>query len=144
MTNPRLAVSFEGLGAEYLSAVIDDSTITYLATAENGSSQVGLAVRWSADAGVIELVGDGEGVLGRLEKVEKDGIATVQYKGFMKLKAGDGVSALTLMSTIVGDLGAASAEGYIREVATATAAELGLARGFVADDATLTEVLVCL
>lgn len=144
MADPRLTVGWDEAGALNLSFIIDDSTITYSATVSGGSSQVGLAVRLNADAGVIELVGDAEHVLGKLIKVEQDGLANVQVKGHMTLPAGDGVGSLTLGKKIIGDLGAAGAEGYIREVATGTAAELGLARGFTMDDSTLTAVQVFL
>lgn len=144
MADPRLTVGIDGLNARYMSCKIDDSTITYSATEDDGSAQVDLAVTFSADALVIETVADGEFVLGKLAKVEKDGVALVQYAGGMTLKAGDGVSSLALGKRIVGDLGAAAAEGYIREVATGTAAEMGVARGFAVDDSTLTAVCVML
>jgi len=133
-----------GIGEKRITAKYDNSTITYSATTANGSAQVGLAVRLNADDLVIELVGDGEHVFGKLIKVEADGMCTVQISGGMTLPAGDGVSSLTLGEKIVGDLGADSAEGYIRVVATGTAAELGKARGMVIDDSTLTAVVVYL
>jgi hypothetical protein len=139
----RQAIDLTGWEAKYAPYAIDASTITYSATVAGGSSQVGLAVTLSADK-TIELVGDGEFVLGKLTKVEADGKATVQVAGHMTLPAGDGVSTVTLGKRIVGDLGAASAEGYIREVATATAAELGVARGYCVADGTLTAVEVIL
>lgn len=140
MADPRLAVSITGLHAQFLSAKYDDDTIEYSVTADGGSSQCNLGVTLKADAGVIMLVGDGEFVLGKLEAVESDGICLVQYHGFMTLPAGYGVSAVALGKHIVGDLGPAAAEGYIREVNTGEAAELGVDRGFVWDDSVLAAV----
>lgn len=137
MADPRLAVGFEEIGAEFASFLIDDSTITYLATAAGGSSQVGLAVTLSA-ADTIALVADAGAVLGKLVKVEKDGVATVQIAGGMTLAAGTG-AALTLGKAIVGCL-LVAAKGYIREVNTAAAAQLGVCRGFIVDAGTTTAV----
>lgn len=141
MADPRLDTRFEGIGAVYATFKIDDSTITYSATETNGSAQVGLAVGFSDDE-TVELVGDGEEVIGKLVSVEKDGYCNVQIAGMMTLPAGTGAS-LTNGKKIVGDLSTA-AEGYIREVATGTAAELGVARGFIVDNSTTTAVVVWL
>lgn len=131
MADPRLSTSIVGVDAEYIRVAIDDSTITFDRDQDGGSAQVGLAVAYSGD-GEIELVGDGEEVLGKLIKVEYDGYATVQIGGGMTLPGGDSAS-LTQGKKIVGDLDASSNEGYIREVDTSTAAELGVARGFIHD-----------
>ena len=127
MADPRNIVSHLGNNAHYETYEIDNSTITYDATKANGSSQVGLAVTIDSSE-KLALVGDGEGVEGKLITVEADGKATVQTKGYLTLPGGSGAT-LTNMKKIVGDLGPSSAKGYIREVNTATAAELGLARG---------------
>lgn len=140
MTNPRDTVDFVGIGYEAQSFLIDDSTITYSATETNGSAEVGLAVNLSADK-TVQLVGDGELVLGKLISVESDNIAIVQTGGYMTLPGGDGAT-LTIGEKIVGDLGAASAEGYVRAVASATAAELAHARGIIIDNDTTTAVVV--
>lgn len=139
MADARNTVDFEGIGAEYVTFLIDDSTITYSATATNGSAQVGLAVALSTHK-TVELVGDGEEVLGKLISVESDDKAVVQVGGYMELPAGTSAT-LTPGKKIVGDL-LVSAEGYIREVATATAAELGVARGMIIDAGTTTAVMV--
>lgn len=136
----RSTSSNVGIGQLNGTYQIDDSTITYSATAVNGSAQVGLAVTLSDDD-TIGLVGDGEAVLGKLLQVDSDGFATVQIGGVMELPGGSGAS-LTLGKKIVGDLGAASAEGYIREVDTDTAAELGVAHGRIENAATTTAVVV--
>lgn len=140
MADPRNTVDFVGIGYRAETFLIDNSTITYSATATNGSSQVGLAVNLSTDK-TVQLVGDGEDVLGKLIKVESDNKAVVQTKGYCTLPGGSGAT-LTLGEKIVGDLGASSAEGYIRVVATGTAAELGHARGRIIDNDTTTAVVV--
>lgn len=140
MADPRNAVSFDGINATHETFLIDNSTITYDATLANGSAKVGLAVALSGN-GTIETAGNGEEVLGKLIKVEADNKAVVQTGGYMTLPAGNGAS-LTLGKKIVGALNASSAEGYIREVATGTAAELGVARGMIIDAAVTTAVVV--
>jgi len=144
MADPRLTVSWDGLGAEYASFKSDNSTIVYSATTSGGSAGVGLAVTLiAATAQTIELVGDAEGVLGKLIKVEVDNIANVQIAGAMTLPAGD-AATLTRQKSIVGALGVAAVEGYIRDVDTAAPAELGVRRGFVIDDAVSTAAWVWL
>jgi len=139
MADPRNAVAFEGIGYEAQTFLIDNSTITYSATAANGSAQAGLAVAFSASK-TVELAGDGEEIVGKLITVESDNKAVVQTGGYMTLPAGTSAT-LTPGKKIVGDL-LVSAEGYIREVATATAAELGVARGMIVDAGTTTAVVV--
>lgn len=152
MTDPRINPSLVGVDARYNSFKIDDSTITYSASAEGGSDQVGLAVRLlPGSAKTIELVGDGERVLGKLVKVEADGTGTVQTHGGMTLPGGDSAT-LTVGSKIVGDLGAASAEGYIQSVADPTTLDptqaqllaLNASRGHIIDPTTTTAVEVYL
>jgi hypothetical protein len=140
MADPRASVDFVGIGYRAETFKIDNSTITYDATKSGGSTQVGLAVRLSA-AATVELVGDGEDVVGKLVQVDKDKFAVVQTKGYLTLPGGSG-AALTRGEKIVGDLGAASAEGYIRAVDTSTASELGHARGRIIDAGTTTAVVV--
>ncbi len=135
MADPRDTLDFRGQHAKFLTLEIDASTITYLETADNGSDQVGLAVTFTtAGDGTVKLTEAGEFVLGRLAQVSADGYCTVQVEGVMKLPPGSGAS-ITEGKQIVGALGASSAKGYIREVATGTAAELGVSRGFIIEDA---------
>lgn len=116
-------------------AVKSGGSITYDRTDEGNSPEFGRACTLSGNS-EVDLVGDGEAVLGRLLKVEKDPtftyVATVQIGGVAYLPGGSGAT-LTRGKKIVGDLGAASAKGYIRDVATGTAAELGVARGVILD-----------
>lgn len=142
MANPRKTVNFSRIKPLDATFIIDASTITYDVTKANGSAQVGLAVTLSGN-NTIKLTEDGEFVLGKLLKVEADGMATVQVGGFVDLPGGASAS-LTRGKAIVGALGAASAKGYIREVATATAAELGRQRGYIHDVADTTKVGVYL
>lgn len=139
MADPRLDVRYEGIGAEYVTFKIDNSTITYSATVANGSSQVGLAVAFSDDE-TVELAGDGEEIVGKLISVTKDNYCTVQVAGYMTLPGGTSAT-LTNGKKIVGDL-LVAAEGYIREVAEGTAAELAVARGMIIDNSTTTAVVV--
>lgn len=142
MSDPRLSTDQVGQDALYLRVAIDNSTITYSATSDGGSAEVGRAVTYSA-AGTIALAADGEFVLGKLTCVEYGNYATVQYGGAMELPAGAAAS-LTLGKKIVGAASAVPANGYIREVATGTAAELGRCRGFIHDASDTTAVQVIL
>jgi len=141
MADPRLAHAYDDIHAKFATFDIDDSTITWSATEAGGSAQCGLAVALSA-AGTIELAGDGEEIVGKLKLVESDGKATVQIGGFMTFPAGTS-AGLTVGKKIVGDL-LISAEGYIREVNTGTAAELGVCRGMIIDASDTDAVVVYL
>lgn len=143
MANPRLSAGLsDGQDAHYDTFAIDNSTITYDSTKARGAATTMLdkAVSLSA-AGTVQLASDGEAVLGKLIKVEADNFCTVQDRGYMTLPGGASAS-LTLGKKIVGALGAASAKGYIREVATGTAAELGKQNGEIIDAGTTTAVLI--
>lgn len=139
MADPRLIVSNEGVQPRYRTYLIDASTITFDATKVGGSTQVGLAVTFSA-ANTVALVADGEAVIGKLIQVEANSVCRVQIGGCMTLPAGTSAT-LTRGKKIVGDL-LVAAEGYIREVAEATAGELAVARGFIANAADTTAVEV--
>ena len=138
----RTNVSNIGVGGVYRTYKIDNSTITYSATAAGGSAQVGLAVTFSA-ADTVALTADADAVVGKLILVESDDKATVMTEGTMTLPGGDSAT-LTLGATIVGDLGAANAKGYIRSAASGTAAELVKARGRIENAGTTTAVVVTL
>ncbi|GIW06367.1 MAG: hypothetical protein KatS3mg060_1172 [Dehalococcoidia bacterium] len=140
MPNPRDTISFVGIGAEYVTFRIDNATITYDATQPGGSAVVGRAVGLSA-AGTVELVANGDEVLGKLIAVEPNLTATVQTGGYCTLPGGQGAS-LTLGKRIVGALGPGNARGYIREVNTSVAAELGVARGLIVDASTASATVV--
>lgn len=139
MADPRNDVDFTGIGYRAETFKIDNSTITYSATADKGSAQVGLAVTLSADK-TVALAGDAEFVLGKLISVDSDLKAEVQTKGYCTLPGGTSAT-LTLGEKIVGDL-SSSDKGYIQAVATGTAAQLGHARGVIIDNDTTTAVVV--
>lgn len=138
----RNQVDYTGIRDENsaITVKIDNSTITYDATKANGSAQVGLACTWSADD-TVALTQDGNYVLGKIKQVHSDLFATVQKWGVVTLPAGNGAT-VTRGKKIVGALGASSARGYIREVATATAAELGVQRGEIMNVADSTAVVI--
>lgn len=141
MADPRATVVLDDVGEyEVYTFLIDNSTITYSSSEVNGSASVGLAVKMSA-AKTVALAGDGDAVIGKLIQVFADNTATVQVGDVLVLPGGNGAS-LTLGKKIVGALNASSAAGYIREVATGTAAELGKARGAILDAGTTTAVKV--
>lgn len=144
MANPRNTVDFSEIKPLNLTFLADGVTIVYSATAAGGSTVVGRAVRiMPGTSETVELVGDGECVMGQLLRVEPDGKAVVQVGGVVTLPGGDSAT-LTPGSKIVGDLGAAAAEGYIRSVAAATLAEVAVARGNILDATTATAVQVLL
>jgi hypothetical protein len=140
----RSSIKWKGQGQyrDFLPFVADNSTITFDATQPGGSSAVGKAVAMSAAGGVIKLAADGDAIIGKLDRVEGDLKCTVQVRGVVQLPSGAGAS-LTRGKKIVGDLDSA-APGYIREVATGTAAELGVARGIILDAADTAAVWVYL
>lgn len=142
MSDPRNDVRFDNIGYMAETFKIDNSTITYDEDEVNGSAAVGFAVTLSADS-TVALVGDGEGVLGKLIKVESDDKAVVQTCGYCTLPAGTGAT-LTLGEKIVGDLGGGGGtdKGYIQAVATGTAAQLGHAKGTIINNDTTTAVVV--
>jgi len=135
MADPRATTTVVGIGYE-AETYPHDNTIVYSATTAGGSAQVGLAVTIEA-SNAVSLVGDGENVLGKLIKVESDGLCVVQTGGHMTLPGGDGAT-LTAGLKIVGDLGAANAEGYIQAVSTQDT----VSRGMIIDSSTSTAVVV--
>jgi hypothetical protein len=131
MANPRNAVGYQDIDFLAITQKTDNSTILFSATTTPGlSAQAGLATTWSADD-TQALTADANGVAGKLILVDADNpgganpFCTVQVEGFCQLPGGN-AAALTRGKHIVGALGAASARGYIRDVATAAAAELGV------------------
>lgn len=145
MSDPRVVGRVEDPNAVFKTYTADNSAITYSATAAGGSSKVDLAVTLNS-SGTVETAADGEFVLGKLIRVEPAPSGTapqcvVQVDGYCTLPGGNGAS-LTRGKAIVGALNASGEEGYIREVATGTAAELGRQRGFIDDPSTTTAVVV--
>lgn len=141
MADPRKTINWDGVDGNYATFKIDNSTITYSATAANGSASAGLAVTLSTDD-TVALVADGEAVIGRLENVSADNYATVKIKGAVKLPGGTGAT-LTLGAKIVGCL-LIAAKGYIRIAASGTAAEHVLSRGMIVNNDDTSNVVVIL
>lgn len=135
MADPRASANLVGIGYE-AETFAHDNTIVYSATVAGGAAQVGLAVTLESNS-TVSLVGDGENVLGKLIKVESDGFCVVQTGGIMTLPGGDSAT-LTAGLKIVGDLGAAAAEGYIQAVSTQDT----VSRGTIIDSSTATAVVV--
>ena len=142
MADPRKVIDWQGIMGPDVTVWVDNSTITYSATAPGGSAAVGKAVKLTDDS-TVALATDGSMVLGELRNVKPDNSATVRIKGAVRLPAGNGAS-LTIGKAIVGAVNAQSAGGYIREVATGTAGELGLCRGMIVTNDTTTAVDVVL
>jgi len=140
MADPRLGIDYTELQAEYAPAIIDNSTITYDATQNQGSAQAGLAVTLSGD-GTIALCADGDPVYGVLNQVEFDGKARVQTEGYVQVPGGTS-ALLTPKLKFVGALGASSAKGYIRAIAVATLADVAAGRGRIVDHSVTTAVWV--
>lgn len=138
MANPRAIVDFEGVNNYRVTVPYDNSTITYSATADGGSASVGLAVTLNS-SDQAALCADAEFVFGKLISVEADGMCTIE-RGYVTLPGGTSAS-LTRGKQIVGDL-LVAAKGYIREVDTSTAAELGVMNGAIIDPSTTTAVVV--
>lgn len=140
MSNPRAIVNYEGIRNYRFTVPIDDSTITYESTVANGTSAAGRAVTLNSSEQAA-LAADAEGILGKLISVEADNMAVIE-RGFVTLPGGTGAT-LTNMKAIVGDL-LVAAKGYIREVDTAQAAELGVMDGKIIDPSDTTAVVVYL
>jgi len=135
MADPREVANRVGIGY-FAETWVHDNTVVYNPLLEGGSAQVGLAMTVESSS-VASLVGDGENVLGKLIKVEPGGICVIQTGGIMTLPGGAGAT-LTAGLKIVGDLGAASAEGYIQAVATQDT----VSRGIIEDSSVATAVQV--
>jgi hypothetical protein len=142
MANPRAIVDYMGIGFKAITMVADGTTIVYDSTKNNGSASVGLAVQATGN-NIAALTVDASEVLGRLERVEADGMCVVQIEGGCELPAGN-AATVTAGTRIVGALGAAAAPGYIRNVAGATAAEGAVAGHRILDATVTTAVKVML
>lgn len=135
MPDPRLTVTNVGVEPRYRTYLIDNSTITFSASTAGGSAGVDKAVTFSGD-NTVKLAADGDSVIGKLIQVEANSVCRVQIGGCMTLAGGTGLSAAATArgKSIVGALVSGN-PGGIRDVATGTAAELGKARGFIANAA---------
>lgn len=139
MADPRKVVEHEGIDAEY-ATFKHDATIVYDATKAGGSASVDLAVTLTG-ANIVGLTTDASAIEGKLILVEADGYCNVMTRGFTRLPAGDGAT-VTNGTKLVGALGADSAKGYVRNVNTAVAAELGKMDATAHDVTDTTKVVV--
>jgi hypothetical protein len=113
LSTPRNIVGFEETGLpDDLTFKIDNSTITYDATAANGAAttMIGKAVTMSADD-TVALAADADVVIGKLISVEADLKCSVRVHGYVTLPGGNGAT-LTRGLKIVGALNASSEKGY--------------------------------
>jgi hypothetical protein len=142
MPDPRNVISVESIDANYVTLLTDAVTILFDITQLDGAAvaTIGQAVSLSGNS-TVQLASDAEGVIGKLISVEGDNKATVQFEGFMRLPGGS-AATLTLGSSIVGALGAASAKGFIRSASGSVAAEIIRMRGRIIDAADTTNVQV--
>jgi hypothetical protein len=121
----RLAIGFDDQRYTAQTFWADNATIVFDQTQPEGASatMIGKAVTFAAAADTVKLCGDGDPIIGKLLKVEKDGACTVQIRGNATLPAGN-AATVTPGLRLVGALGVGNAPGYVRNAASATAAEL--------------------
>lgn len=121
----RLAVGFDDQRYDAQTFWADNATIVFDQTQNNGvpAAMLGKAVTFAATPDTIALAADGDPVIGKLIKVEKDGACSVQNKGNATLPLGANPATATPGRKLVGALGPAGARGYVRDVAAATPAE---------------------
>ena len=144
MASGRNEVDYTDIGFNAQTYKIDGVTIVYDRTKPNGISiaaGAGLGVMLSADD-TVALTNDGAAVEGKLIKVESDNFATVQIEGFSTLPKGDsGTNSVTRGRRIVGAT-RGGVRGFVRDVDTAVAAELGKMGGKVINVADADNVVV--
>lgn len=140
----RNQVDYADIRADQLTYKIDGVTITYDRTMPNGigkAAGTGDAVMLSNND-TVALTNDGACVEGKILKVEKDGFATIQRWGMATLPKGDSApGTATRGRKIVGATNGGN-RGFIRDVNTATAAELGLMRGQIINVADAAAIVV--
>jgi len=128
-----MAVAHDENFAAYDTFIVDGSTLVFDRTVPRGTAAAGRAVGIkSTTDNVVELVADGQAILGRIERIEPDGKCVVQVGGYMKLPGGL-AAALTRGGKLVGATGTAGARGYVRAAAPATLADVAAARGQVVE-----------
>ena len=136
MTAGRNQVEYTDIGFQAQTYKIDGVTITYDRTKPNGigiAAGAGLAVTLSDDD-TVALTADGSFVEGKVIKVEADGFATFG-------KGDSGIGTATRGRKIVGAT-LAGVRGFVRDVNTATAAELGVCDGEIINTADAANIVV--
>jgi hypothetical protein len=131
MASGRNQVDYTDINFSAQTYKIDGVTIQYDRTKPYGISVAagaGLAVTL-IDDDTVALTRDGDGLEGKLVKVEIDGFATVQIDGFTTLQKGDsGAGTATRLHRVVGAT-RGGVRGFVRDVAPAVAAELAVMDG---------------
>lgn len=123
MADPRTEPGFERLDPEDRTYKYDGS-IVYDATLGLGSVSVGLVVSLKSSK-TVGLATDGEALVGKLEKVEKD-VCAVQKGGSNVCAPGTGAAVTPGKKAVGAALG--GAPGYVREVANDAEAAKSRAR----------------
>ena len=119
--------------AQFDARKTGDGAIPYNSSEKNGSASAGERLAVSLNANMeVSLCGDGDAIVGRLEKVDPQSMATVVVHAIrLRYKGGDGAT-LTRGGGIVGDLGDSDVRGYVRSPA-ATVAESIKSKGTIID-----------
>lgn len=140
----RNQVDYTDIRADQLTYKVDGVTLYYDPLKPNGigkAAGTGDAVMLSNDD-TVALTNDGACVEGKVLKVEKDNFATVQRWGMAKLPKGDSAPGTATRGRKIVGATNGGARGYIRDLNTATAAELGLARGQIINVADAANIVV--
>lgn len=144
MAAGRNQADFTDIGFKADTFKIDGVTLTYDRTKPNGigkAAGTGNAVMLSNDD-TVALTNDGAQVKGKVIKIESDNFASVQVLEYITFPKGDsGAGTATRGRKIVGAT-RAGARGYIRDVDSAAAAELAVAKGEVVNVADADNVVV--
>jgi hypothetical protein len=135
MANPRAVLDFTDIGTEYVTLKYD-SSIVFDATLPGNCAAIGRVVTLTGDQ-TVGLAADAQKIFGQLANVDKDGMCTVCFEGFI-LVGGGTAAALTIGAPAVGAL-LAGAKGYVR---AGISTEPGI--GFIVSAADTTKVVVYL
>jgi hypothetical protein len=140
----RNECDYTDIRRDALTYKVDGITLVYDRTQPNGIGKAVGTGPWVmlSNDDTVALTSDGACVEGKVEKIESDGFATVQRWGMANGPKGDsGIGTATRGRKIVGAT-SSGARGYIRDVNTATAAELGLMRGQIINVADAANIVV--
>jgi hypothetical protein len=127
ITTGRNAIEYLGIRRDGITLKIDNVNLTFDASQADGipAAITGRALTFSADD-TVTLAIDADAIIGRLEQVNADLTCTMQFKGFCNLPVGTGAT-VTRGLGVVGTRGTTPTTGpmgYVRQVASAVAAEL--------------------
>lgn len=136
MANPRAVLDFTDIGTDYVTLKYDAS-IVFDPTLPGHCAAIGRLVTLTGDQ-TVGLAADAQKIFGQLTNVDKDGMCTVCFEGFIIVPGGT-AATLTIGAPAVGALGAAGAKGYVR---AGIAAEPTI--GFIVSAADPTKVVIYL